>query len=101
MNGSWTGNYPLKVIYCAQVPPSACHKVGVSVSKKIFKRAVDRNYIKRLLRECYRLHKKELYEIMPEPCFFMFIYTGKEIIPFRELEKKYFRLLEKIKISGT
>lgn len=38
------------------------HRFGVSVSKKLFKRAVDRNRIKRLLREVYRLNKAEVVE---------------------------------------
>jgi ribonuclease P protein component len=39
-------------------------QVGVSVSKRNFKRAVDRNRIKRLLRETYRLQKRELIEVL-------------------------------------
>ncbi|MDR2122744.1 MAG: ribonuclease P protein component [Flavobacteriaceae bacterium] len=99
--GFWANKYPLKIIYCAQTKTPSCHKTGVSVSKKNFKRAVDRNRIKRLLRECYRLHKKELYDIFPDPHLFMIIYAGKEILSFQELEEKYLKLLGKIKNSDN
>jgi ribonuclease P protein component len=96
--GCWASQYPLKVIYCPY-PFSAfpLHKTGVSVSKRNFKRAVDRNRIKRLLRECFRLHKNELRDTFSSPHLLMIIYTGKEILSFPELEKKYLQLLEKIK----
>ncbi len=96
-HGNWSSKFPLKIVYCAQPIPSIGHKTGVSVSKRNFKRAVDRNYIKRLLRECYRLHKKELNDVFPEPHLFMIIYTGKEILSFQELERKYLQLLEKVR----
>jgi ribonuclease P protein component len=100
--GSWVNKYPIKVIYCESLPSSSLlHKTGVSVSKRNFRRAVDRNRIKRLLRECFRLHKKELYLIFPSPHLFMIIYTGKEILSFHELEKKYLQLLEKLKNSNV
>jgi ribonuclease P protein component len=57
-------------------------QVGVSVSKRNFKRAVDRNGIKRLLREAYRLQKKELLELLTEQKkkgFVFFIYTDKQL----------------------
>ncbi len=59
--------YPVKVVYlemenlsdCSQMPPVS---VLISVSRKKFKRAVHRNRIKRLIRECYRLNKQALAE---------------------------------------
>ena len=65
---------PLKTFYPAQA--------GFSVPKKFFKHAVDRNRVKRLMREAYRLNKITLYEKLVEQkqqTALMFIYKGKEI----------------------
>ncbi len=94
--------YPFKVIY--RPNPDKCaipvHQVLISVSTRLFKRAVDRNRVKRRVREAYRL-QKETIELRPEKGIFSFIYTAKEILPFAEIKSKLFLVLEKIKNLET
>lgn len=77
--------FPIRISYVfsnVQVDEKSLLQVGVSVSKRNFKRAVDRNRIKRLLREAYRLQKKELIELLAEQKkkgFVFFIYADKQL----------------------
>jgi ribonuclease P protein component len=59
--------------------------VAFAVPKKRFKHSVDRNRIKRLCKEAYRLNKHELYAMMPSPkaqLLLFFMFNGKEIPNF-------------------
>jgi len=65
-------------------------QVAVSVSKKLFKRAVDRNKIKRRTMEAYRLNKYNLYKFLESKNFglvFIIVYREKQIADYQLIEK--------------
>lgn len=68
-------------------------KVGVSVSKKYFKKAVHRNRIKRLLREMYRHNKAEFSARFGERSLSMIFWVSKEMPPdFETLQQNFLTL---------
>lgn len=71
-------------------------KVGVSVSKRSFKKAVDRNKIKRLLREAYRLNKNNYLNNTDISLAFMLIYIGKELPDYKIVEFSVQLLFKKL-----
>lgn len=97
-------SYPLLVKYHWEVSdePSmdALHpSFAVSVSKKSFKKATQRNLIKRRIREAYRLNWQN--HLIGTQFSMMFIYLGKTEMPFSEIEKAMIRLLRNISIQAN
>ena len=88
----------LTVAWCLS-QQDADRMAGVVVSKKTFHDAVDRNRVKRQIREAYRKHKHSLAEKMESQnrgLLIAFIYTSSQIESTAYIEKRMTRLLEKI-----
>lgn len=80
--------FPLQMKYLAtEFKLDTKVQMAFSVPKRNFKKAVDRNRIKRQLRECYRLRKPEFVEQMHQSYIFMILYLGKEEPEYADLEK--------------
>ena len=101
--------YPIKIQYKLEESTVSAQKTplqfGVSVSKKSFKRAVDRNLIKRRMRECFRKQKFVLENVLQSEnknlkC--MIIFVAKEKIEYETLFTSMAVLIKKInkKISS-
>jgi len=98
--GKSVSKYPLRLVFVESdygIPEDSEQKLkmGVSVSKKYFKHAVDRNYFKRVLRETYRLNKHLLIDSLDKRYAFMFFYQTKDRLTYDEINKKTIQLFEK------
>lgn len=93
--GKSVSAYPLRMVYLkTEFDDDTKFKTGVSVSKRNFKKAVDRNHIKRLLREAYRLNKSVYFNNILSSYALMILYIGKDGTDFDSVETKMKVLLE-------
>lgn len=92
--------FPIRVTYLySPESTSPVLQMGVSVSKKHFKNAVDRNRMKRLIREAYRLQKLPLKKALEEKGwsgYVFFIYTDKVKANFEDVKKAMARCLKQL-----
>lgn len=86
-----------KLFWLAAEPGQAYPiQVVITVPKRNFKRAVDRNKLKRRIREAYRKQKDLVYKQAGEKRYSIMIsYTGKNIVEYKEIEQKIGSLLQR------
>jgi len=94
--GKSVSKFPLRLVYVPEnLSDGQKIKMGVSVSKRNFKKAIDRNYFKRVLRETYRLNKHLLLDGLDQPYAFMFFYQTKDRLNYKDINAKTIQLFEK------
>jgi ribonuclease P protein component len=89
--------YPFRVSYLISEEKGL--QIGVGAGKRHFKKAVHRNKIKRLLREAWRLQKKELYEKTNDSqkgLSVFIVYIGKEIPSFSETSIRVKQVIDRL-----
>lgn len=88
---------PYRITWLPIAKSSAPIKVVISIPKRSFKKAVDRNRLKRQTREIYRKQKQKVYDVLGEKnILVMIVYTAKTKIEFKELELKLKEALERL-----
>lgn len=96
--------FPLKVVYLHK-PTSdrACsHQTLITVPRRRFKKAVDRNRLKRRIKEAYRLNKHVLDHSTTDYLLIGYIYIGKEVMEYHLIAEKLKQSLQRlIKVVGS
>ena len=93
--------YPLRFVFIKLDNTDTGNvKVLLTASKKTFKRAADRNLLKRRMREAYRLNKCQLSETVQDFQLILAInFIGKEIVEFKTIETKMLKGFEQLKTN--
>jgi ribonuclease P protein component len=100
-HGHTLSSYPLKIYWKSTVDPSQKYpvRIAVAVPRKKFHRAVDRNILKRRIRESYRKHKHVLYEKMSDSSLkilLMVLYISDESIPYEDIDTALLSAMSKL-----
>src|SRR5437868_4806291 len=97
--GKSFSNFPFRVLWMEVTNGKANLQSGFTVSTKHFKNAVDRNRVKRLMRESYRLQKNELgkaLELRQKQMALFFIFLGNELPQYDDVYKRMGAALKRL-----
>jgi len=81
-DGSSRLSYPFRILKLKSETP----KIMFTVPSRTFRKATDRNRIRRLMREAWRLNRKMVGNM--QPMLIAYIYTAKEILPYKTIADK-------------
>lgn len=93
--------FPLKIVYLeTSLSSSSKVQAAFTVPKRNFKKAVQRNLIRRKIREAYRLNKTNFYNELGETQLAVFfIYTGKKSAEYHTIEEAIKKGLQKMALE--
>jgi ribonuclease P protein component len=94
-SGKVLKQFPFKVVYLCSPYDRTPVKIAISIPKKIHKRAVARNLIRRRIREVYRLNKHIIHEVAEQKFSLnvTVIYLSPNIADYAEIEKRFIGIL--------
>jgi ribonuclease P protein component len=98
--GKWFSEFPFRIVHALNdIPCNSPAQILISVPKKKFKKAVDRNRIKRQISAAYRLNKSELYphlKLLDKKLTFAIIYTSQKEESYENINAKIILSLQRL-----
>jgi ribonuclease P protein component len=95
--GKSFNRFPFRLTWLEMPTSDVPVKIVISIPKRNFKKAVDRNRLRRQVKEVYRKEKSQLYaNLNDKKILLMLIYTNRTKMEFKELEQKVIEALQQL-----